>query len=72
MYLYDLPTTGAISFAEFLVDDNKKYTSQIAQATQVRASLRALLKETKRSEDGERDYIKVVKVRFPLATLSFV
>ncbi|KZT40756.1 hypothetical protein SISSUDRAFT_1070091 [Sistotremastrum suecicum HHB10207 ss-3] len=61
MYLYDLPTTGAISFAEFLVDDDKKYTSQIAQATQARADLRALLKETKRSEDGERDYIKVVK-----------
>ncbi|THH28751.1 hypothetical protein EUX98_g5447 [Antrodiella citrinella] len=60
-YLYELPTTGAISFAEFCQDDTACYVSFIAEATESRANLRATLKESKRS-DGEKDNLKLVKV----------
>lgn len=60
-YLYDLPTTGAIAFADFCDDPTRSYTTAIAEATQARANLRAALKESKRT-DGERDFLKLVKV----------
>ncbi|OCH93749.1 hypothetical protein OBBRIDRAFT_724111 [Obba rivulosa] len=59
-YLYELPTTGAISFAEFLKDDNATYIADIAETTEARANLRAILKESKRTDDGEKDYLKLV------------
>jgi hypothetical protein len=62
-YLYELPTTGAISFAAFYNDPDGAYITQIAQATECRANLRACLKETKRSGDSEKDYLRIVKVR---------
>lgn len=63
-YLYELPTTGAISFADFCTDHSaaKSYTAHITVATQQRANLRAALKESKRTEGVERDYLKQVKV----------
>lgn len=61
-YLYELPTTGAISFQDFCIDQSASYSSQLAEATQARANLRAILKESKRT-DGEKDYLRVVKVR---------
>lgn len=62
--LFDLPTTGAISFLDFCVDEsqNKTYTIHISEATQTRANLRGVLKESKRADDGEKDYLKVVQV----------
>lgn len=62
-YLYELPTTGAISFADFCSDQsgNKSYGSFISESTQVRANLRAVLKESKRTDDNEKDYLRVVK-----------
>ncbi|KAF7365403.1 BRO1 domain-containing protein [Mycena venus] len=64
LYLYELPTTGAISFSDFCADvsADKLYTSHISDATQTRANLRAVLKESKRTQDGEKDYLKLVKV----------
>jgi len=63
-YLYELPTTGAISFADFCTDEspNVAYLTNISETTQARANLRAALKESKRSEDGEKDYLKLAKV----------
>ncbi|KAJ7205913.1 BRO1 domain-containing protein [Mycena haematopus] len=63
-YLYELPTTGAISFADFCTDASagKLYTSHISDATQTRANLRAVLKESKRTQDEEKDYLKLVKI----------
>ena len=61
-YLYELPTTGAISFADFCVDQTATYTTALAAATQARANLRAALKESKRTGDSEKDYLKLVKV----------
>ncbi|TCD68285.1 hypothetical protein EIP91_011251 [Steccherinum ochraceum] len=60
-YFYELPTTGAISFADFCHDDTTSYVSFIAETTEARANLRATLKESKRS-DGEKDNLKLVKV----------
>jgi hypothetical protein len=61
-FLFELPTTGAISFADFCVDSDGLYTLQLAEATQARANVRAALKESKRT-DGEKDYLRLVKVR---------
>ena len=61
-YLYELPTTGAISFSDFCVDKTASYNMSIADATQARANLRAALKESRHS-DGERDFLRLVKVR---------
>lgn len=61
-YLYELPTTGAISFAEFCLDDAASYAASISEATQARANLRTALKESKR-DHGEKDYLRLIKVR---------
>jgi hypothetical protein len=60
-YIYELPTTGAISFGDFCLDPSGSYTTQLADATQARANLRAALKESKRT-DGEKDNLRLVKV----------
>jgi hypothetical protein len=60
-YQYELPTTGAISFTEICVDKSSKYTTHLATATSARARLRTALKECKHT-DGEKDYLKLVKV----------
>lgn len=64
MYTYELPTTGAVSFSNFCVDQSRDraYTHHIPEATQARANLRGLLKDSKRTE-GEKDYLALVKVR---------
>ena len=61
-YLYELPTTGAISFADVCEDATAVYTADIADATESRANLRAVLKESKRTDSGEKDHLKLVKV----------
>ena len=68
IYLYELPTTGTISFSEFCTDHSSTsaYTAALSDATQARANLRAALKESKRAERDEKDYLKLVKVRFVL------
>ncbi|KAG8813461.1 hypothetical protein FRC17_001574 [Serendipita sp. 399] len=67
-YVYELPTTGNISFSEILVDQTGQYTHAVANATAARSSLRALLKESKRTEDGERDYLRIIKAVFSWRT----
>ncbi|KAH7888890.1 BRO1-like domain-containing protein [Phlebopus sp. FC_14] len=62
-YLYELPTTGAISFADFCVDTtpDNAHASHIAEATQARANLRGALKEIKRVEGADKDYLRLIK-----------
>ncbi|KZT71802.1 hypothetical protein DAEQUDRAFT_723894 [Daedalea quercina L-15889] len=62
IYVYELPTTGAIFFAGLCDDKSGTYTTEIAEATEARANLRAALKESKRADDGGKDYLKLVKV----------
>ncbi len=64
MYLYELPTTGAISFSDFCVDQStdKIHARRILEATQARANIRAALKASKRTEDSAKDYLSLTKV----------
>jgi hypothetical protein len=65
-FVYQLPTTGAVSFHDFIEDPSGRYTTHLADATVARANVRSALKEIKRS-DGERDHLKVIKVSYPLS-----
>ncbi|KAA1475171.1 hypothetical protein DENSPDRAFT_782930, partial [Dentipellis sp. KUC8613] len=61
-YIFTLPTTGSLSFADnYTSTPGNAHAADIAQTTQLRASLRALLKES-RHTDGEKDYMKLVKI----------
>ncbi|KAG8732307.1 hypothetical protein FRC12_019337 [Ceratobasidium sp. 428] len=60
-YVYELPTTAALSFSELCTDITGSYVAQLANATEARANVRAVLKASKRTDAGERDYLKVVK-----------
>jgi hypothetical protein len=66
-YLYELPTTGAVSFADICNDQASLYTTQISEATQTRANLRGVLKESKRADHGEKDYLRLVKASTKLS-----
>ncbi|KAJ8521833.1 hypothetical protein ONZ45_g1512 [Pleurotus djamor] len=41
---------------------SKAYGAHISNATMARANLRAVLKETKRTDDNEKDYLRIVKI----------
>lgn len=62
-FLYDLSTTGAISFSDIINDSSNSFTRRLSEATQIRSRLRGALKESKRT-DGEKDYLTIIKVRF--------
>ncbi|TFK25204.1 pH-response regulator protein palC [Coprinopsis marcescibilis] len=65
MYHFELPTTEAISFSDFCIDqsNNKEYGFRFPQITEARANLRASLKEAKRAETlANKDILKLVKV----------
>ncbi len=61
LYIFELPTTGSLSFVDYFSNGSDTYTSQISDATQARANLRAVLKESKHGED--KDYLRLVKAR---------
>ncbi|KAG6375505.1 hypothetical protein JVT61DRAFT_3064 [Boletus reticuloceps] len=63
-YIYELPTTGSISFSDFAIDttEGNVYTSRIADATQARANMRDVLKQSRRTDSEERDYLRIIKV----------
>ena len=73
MYLYELPTTGAVMFSEFCIDlsNEKAYASYFSDATQARANLRGILKGSKRTDHNEKDYLSLVKVLLPIIFLFF-
>ncbi|RUS26149.1 hypothetical protein BC938DRAFT_471176 [Jimgerdemannia flammicorona] len=61
-YPYALPTTGAISSADYFVDTGD-YANEILEATALRRRLRGVLKEAKREDDEVRGLVWIVKVR---------
>ena len=69
-HIYDLPTTGSVSFSDFVIDTTEGgvYASRIAEATQARANLRGILKQSRRTDSKDRDYLRIIKVR-PAAPL---
>jgi hypothetical protein len=60
-YIYPLPTTGTISWSDFLLDENNLYLSEISEATAQRGRVREALKDAKRTE-GPKDYTKIMNV----------
>lgn len=60
-YLFELPTTGSVSFYDLCLDPSSSFSSRLADATSARANVRGVLKDIKRASD-ERDYLQVVKV----------
>ncbi|CAG8793485.1 32059_t:CDS:2, partial [Racocetra persica] len=60
-FIYPLPTTGTISFSDFLLDENNSYINEISEATAQRGRVRAALKEVNKT-DGPKDYMNVMKV----------
>jgi len=62
VYTFELPTTGSLSFVDYFSSGPEVYTSHISDATQARANLRAVLKESKHG-DGDKDYLRLVKAR---------
>jgi hypothetical protein len=62
VYAFELPTTGSLSFVDHFSNGPDVYTSHISDATQARANLRAVLKESKHT-DGDKDYLRLVKAR---------
>ena len=67
-YIFELPTTGSFTFADILIDKENKYAQAIANATAARASVRSVLKASKRAEDSQKDYLRLVKVRNQITT----
>lgn len=62
IYAFELPTTGSLSYSDHVTNGLDIYATQISGATQARANLRAVLKESKHT-DGDKDYLRLVKVR---------
>jgi hypothetical protein len=62
VYTFELPTTGSLSFVDYFSNGSDVYTYQISDATQARANVRAVLKESKHT-DGDKDYLRLVKAR---------
>lgn len=65
-FLFDLPTTGAINFTDFLTDPSGSsgYAAKLADASAARARVRAVLKECRRTDEQSRDWSGAVKVCF--------
>ncbi|KAN0062755.1 hypothetical protein ACQY0O_004950 [Thecaphora frezii] len=64
MYSHPLPTTGAISFSDFLITSD--LIQQISHATELRARLRTVLKEQRAGDNhqpdgGGADWLRIVK-----------
>ncbi|KAH7918327.1 hypothetical protein BV22DRAFT_1024771 [Leucogyrophana mollusca] len=74
IHVYEPPTTGAISFVDFCVDQSPAdaYAAHLAEATQARVNLRGVLKESKRTDRDDKDYLRLVKVCTPLLTFTFL
>jgi hypothetical protein len=62
-YLYSLPTTGAIKFTNLISDPTNAHVSDLARATNARNRVRAVLKETRRAEGGNKDWMACANVR---------
>lgn len=68
-YIFELPTTGSFTFADILIDKENTYAQAISNATAARASVRSVLKASKRTEDSQKDYLRLVKVEHQIIVL---
>lgn len=69
-YVYSLPTTGTMSFVDFLKDVGP-YSSEISDATAQRGRVRTVLKDFKKEKCPEsRDYRHITDVS--ISCISYV
>lgn len=61
-YPYSLPTTGSLSFVDYL-ETAAPYSSEISDATAQRGRLRTVLKELKKENPSARDYQVITNVK---------
>jgi len=62
-YLYSLPTTGSIKFTSLVSDPTNAHSADLARATAARNRVRAILKETRRVEAANKDWLGCATVR---------
>jgi hypothetical protein len=62
-FAFPLSTTGALSFNDHLIAPEQDLALRLDQATTARAGLRGVLKDDKRTADGQRDPNAIVAVR---------
>ena len=60
-YPYSLPTTGTLSFIDYL-ETPEFYSTEISDATARRGRLRTVLKELKKETESARDYQVIINV----------
>ncbi|KAI9323247.1 hypothetical protein BX666DRAFT_34235 [Dichotomocladium elegans] len=58
-YSYSLPTTGAMSFVDFL-GNAESYSTEISDATAQRGRVRTVLKDLKKEPQDTRDYRHII------------
>lgn len=58
MYVHELPTTGVISFADYVQSSGStsRYTIEVARATEHRARLREVLKQNRHNASANGDF----------------
>jgi hypothetical protein len=61
-FVYPLPTTGSVPFSTLVTDAGGTNAHHLATATATRGRLRAVLKEDRRREEGQRDPAAATKV----------
>jgi hypothetical protein len=69
-YPYSLPTTGALSFTDYL-ENATSYSTEISDATAQRGRLRTVLKELKKETQSTRDYQVIINVSSSLQKEPF-
>lgn len=60
---YSLPTTGVLSFVDFL-EDASVHSAEISDATAQRGRLRTVLKELKKETQSARDYQTLINASY--------
>lgn len=61
-FAFPFPTTGSITFTDFLTDPSNRHTLHLADATAARANVRGVLKTDRRTSDGEGGALAVLNV----------
>ncbi|KAH7920117.1 hypothetical protein BV22DRAFT_1133338 [Leucogyrophana mollusca] len=66
IYIYEVPITVAICFADFCVDQSptSAYAAHLADATRARANPRGALEESKRTDRDDKDHLRLIKVLY--------
>ena len=65
-FLYSLPTTASVRLTELVSDPTGAHTSDLARVSAARGRVRAVLKEARRAQAGNKDWQGCAIVRLPV------